>query len=232
MPNLFCPHCGRRIDATDLRSGETVHCPCCKKSFINTLKESPKVATARSASPKAVETIAGIPKGAFFIAVAIVFVGVIGAIVYYQSTRFEILNQENVVYRIDRHTGKMAIINKFGKLTEVEEPKEMVQTPERNLTQSERSEVTGRGSLTNYGTFSGDMYNGNTDVVVTGFTVEIQYTNVLDENDVVSRRYRCTTTVSPLKSSSFSCNVVAFGKEYEFKGWYISDVKGRDVKND
>ena len=232
MQRLFCPHCGRQINATDLRSGQTVDCPYCNKSFINTPKESPQFVTARPTSTKSVETIVGIPKGAFLIAVAIVFVGVMGAIVYYQSTRFEIVNQENVAYRIDRHTGKVAIINKFGKLTEVKEAKEEVRAPERNLTQSERSEVTGRGSLTSYGTFSGDMYNGNTDVVVTGFTVEIQYKNSLDENDVVSRRYRCTTTVSPLKSSSFSCSVVAFDKEYEFKGWYISDVKGRDVKND
>jgi len=225
MQNLYCPHCGRKISATGVRTGQIVSCPFCGKSFTNTLRDDQTVVAAKPAPQKAQETIAGIPKGQFYIAVSIVAVGLIYCLTSYMGSRYQLTTIDSRTYRIDKHSGETSIIHPNGTITLAKEPEVFA---DRDLEFDEQQNIEGWAGPNNDRTdFSGRFYNGNKQVIVTEVNVCLTYTN---EFRTVKRVYKRKGKVPPLETSYFSVSIVNPGRDLMYSGWHIESSKGYDAK--
>lgn len=221
MQNLFCPYCGRQISSIEIRTGQSVCCPYCRKSFINTLRDKPPVVTVKPKESKSIESIFGLHKGTCLIAAAIMVVGLVYCLSTYMGSRYQLMTIDKKTYRIDKHSGITSIINPDGTIVAVKEP---VVIKNRELSYMEKSEVRGWAGL-RYETseFSGRFYNGNKDIVVTEVNIGLTYTNGTRS---VSRVYKYKGVIDPLETRYISISIVNPGRDLEYSGWHIDSCKG------
>lgn len=227
MQNLFCPYCGRKVNAAGVRTGQSVSCPYCGKSFVNTLceNEGSGDVSAKLTHMRGRDTIMGIPNGQFCIAVAIVVVGIIYCLTTYMGSRYQLTTIDSRTYRIDKHSGATSIIHPNGAITEAKEPKVFT---ERDLKFDEQMNIEGwAGPNSDRTDFSGRFYNGNKQVVVTEVNLCLTYTNKFR---TVKRVYRRNGKVFPLETSYFNVSIVNPGRDLIYSGWHIESSKGYDVK--
>ena len=221
MQNLYCPHCGRQINPFGIRTGQSVCCSYCGKSFINTLRSESHVATTKTKVLKPTETIVGLPKGACLISSAIVAVGFMYCLFIYMGSRYQLISLDKKTYRIDRHSGITSIINSNGTIAEVKEP---VVIKNRKLNYNEESKVQGwAGPRYETSEFTGRFYNGNKDIVVTEVNIGLTYTNGTRS---VSRVYKYKGAIDPLDTRYISISIVNPGRDLEYSGWHIDSCKG------
>lgn len=102
-------------------------------------------------------------------------------------------------------------------------PKEAEKKPEsRNLSYKELSNLTGRAGLSFGNKFSGNIYNGNSNVTVSGITVRV--TTAVNGKEVM-RTYNDEVTIKPQTTAYFGFDIIV-GDEGADYSWGITDAKG------
>ena len=162
-------------------------------------------------------------KGVLIIAAAIVLVGIVYCATNYMGTRYRVDTIDKTTYRIDRHTGEMSIIKPNGVITKVKEQRKVMT---RELTESERKALNGRGGpYSDQTKFETSIYNGNNDIVVTELDICVIFTN---GEETVSRDYKETVKILPKNTASVYFTIISPGFGFEFKGWYLPNARGYD----
>jgi hypothetical protein len=97
---------------------------------------------------------------------------------------------------------------------------------ERTLSALELHQLTGRAGLSFGNRYSGNIYNGNTEVTVTELEVAIT-TTVSGEK--VSRIYRNRVSIPPRSAADFGFDIIVGDKDASYS-WSISGAKGRPAE--
>lgn len=184
--------------------------------------ESPQMSAIKTSSEQP-----STPRKTFGMPIALVIMTIIGAIAYCLSTRYQLILGDDATYRLNCHTGKIAIVQKNGSLVYVQAPEKEPEHNIRPLVQAEEDNVNGRGGTSIDKTeFFGSLYNGNEDIVVTEFILEMEYKN--GNGKVITKKYKCKTHVPPLAVGHFSCNIIQVNSDYEYSSWNTTNMKGYD----
>jgi hypothetical protein len=217
-----CPHCEQPLETTLDMVGEEISCPCCSsvleipkydKSFTKlTNQDSIRTKNTKSINKTAV----------FVFSVTSVTVMVCFGI-YIQSTRYTVVNAGNQrIYKIDRKSGDTVLIlgsREFPVGVEQENP---LKGQVRDLTNEELSKLTGRAGLAYSNRFSGNIYNGNTNISISSLSINISTTINGTES---TRTYYIDVNISPQTTESIGANIIIGDKDAPYN-WNIVGAKG------
>lgn len=92
----------------------------------------------------------------------------------------------------------------------------------RDLSYIEQSKLTGRAGLSFGNYYSGSIYNGNEDIIVTSVTIRV--TGKLGDK-TTPRDYADNVTIPPLSTRDFGVNIVVGDEGAEYS-WGIMGARG------
>jgi hypothetical protein len=141
---------------------------------------------------------------------------------YLSHNRFYIISAgDHLAYEVDRQSGDTWILYKTGK-TPREDPAKH-DGPLETVPHSERAKITGNASLSGYGRFSGELYNGSAWVIK---QVVFQVT-AKEANGSVrwSRNFKAQMRIEPLTAGTFAVTVTGDANVGSLT-WDISEVWG------
>lgn len=151
---------------------------------------------------------------------------VLAALVIVPRYHYTAVKLDNgTVYIIDNFTGKTKGVSR-GVMFDVEKEKETVAPKHkmRSLTRHEVSNIDGRMGYS-YGSFSGDLYNANSSVVVTSVRVAVTTTS---GGRIERKVYADDVKILPLTAAHCSVKAISGGEGAKYS-WSIESATGYDI---
>lgn len=144
----------------------------------------------------------------------------IGVGLYYvfRPTYTTVTANDGRTYRVNKHTGETVLLS-GAKMIPVKDVQKEPTT--RDLSTSERGNLTGSALKWSGSSIEGTLYNGNSNVTVTSIRLQLEY------ESGKTRQYECSCYVAPFTSGTLFENIL--DENENVKGWTIVGAKGRDV---
>ena len=204
--SIVCPHCGFERNKSLAGAKEDV-CPVCEKKYHQTtIKEF-------------IEN-----HKTFCLTSSLLLILVVGLITWHS---FEPSNYDECILDsmkgVTNDVAAAAIRQSCRQKFPDDKPKQSFFPHfSRNLSQDDIAQISGRAGLSYSNKYSGNFYNGNSNVTLTQVTISI---STLSNGINDTRTYSVDVNIPPLKAKDFTIDIIIGDAGAEYK-WGIIEAKG------